>query len=67
MKNLDRLLKIGDYQVDRHAVSDMQLLLMLIAIDPSDRQKEILDAFNVEIYDYNGKAIYPRKSDATSQ
>jgi hypothetical protein len=67
MKHFDRLLNIGDYQVDRHAVSDTQLLLMLLAIDPTEKQKQILDAFDVKIYDYNGKSIYPREKNATSE
>lgn len=65
MKNLSRLLQIGDYKIDRHAISDMQLMLLLVAIDPSEKQREILDAFGVQIYDYDGKAIYPRDDDAT--
>jgi hypothetical protein len=56
-----RLLKIGEFEVDRHSMSDMQILLIAIAVDPSDKQREVLDAFGIEIYDFNGKAIYPRK------
>lgn len=60
--NLDRLLKIGDFEVDRHGMSDMQILLLAIAIDPSEKQKQVLDAFDIAIFDYNGKSIYPPKA-----
>ena len=61
MADLSRLLKIGDFKIDRHAISDQNLLLMLIAIDPTEKQKEILDALDIKIFDYDGKPIYPRK------
>jgi hypothetical protein len=60
MADLSRLLKIGDFEIDRHALSDQQLLLLLIAIDPSEEQKVILDTLDIKILDYNGKSIYPR-------
>lgn len=60
MKIDNRLLKFGEFEVDRHAVSDIQLLLLLIAIDPSEKQKEVLDAFDIKLFDYNGNKIYPR-------
>jgi hypothetical protein len=56
---LDRLLKIGKYEVDRHGMSDMQILLLALAIDPSEKQKQVLDAFDIKIFDFNGKSIYP--------
>lgn len=61
MKQFDRLLKIGEFEVDRHALSDIQMLLLVLAIDPSEPQKQVLDALGVKIYDYNGKQIYPRE------
>lgn len=60
MKPLDRLLKIGEFEVDRHGLGDMQILLLVLAIDPSEKQKQVLDAFDIKIVDYNGKTIYPR-------
>lgn len=59
---LNRLLKIGEFEVDRHGLGDMQILLLAIAIDPSEKQRQVLDAFGIEIYDYNGKKIYPSPS-----
>lgn len=59
MKQHDRLLKVGEFEVDRHAISDIQMLLLVLAMDPTEKQKQVLDAFGVKIYDYNGKLIYP--------
>lgn len=60
MKNIDRLLKIGEFEVDRHGMSDIQILLLALAIDPSEKQKQVLDAFGIKIFDFNGKSIYPK-------
>jgi len=60
MKKVDRLLKIGEFEVDRHVMSDSQILLLALAIDPTEKQKEVLDAFDVKIIDCNGKSIYPK-------
>ena len=65
MNNLSRLLDVGGFKVDRHGMSDMQILLLALAIDPTEKQREVLDAFNVEIFDYNGKPIYPRDKNVT--
>lgn len=61
--NLNRLLKIGEFEVDRHGMSDMQILLLALAIDPTEKQKQVLDAFDIKIFDYNGKSIYPREKE----
>jgi hypothetical protein len=60
MKNFDRLLSIGEYKVDRHSMSDAQIILLALAIDPSEKQRQVLDAFGIEIFDFNGKKIYPQ-------
>lgn len=36
------------------------LLMLLICIDPTEKQKELLDKFGVVFTDDNGKRIYPR-------
>jgi len=56
----DRLLKVGKFEVDRHGMTDIQILLMVLASDPTEKQKVVLDAFDVKILDYNGKPIYPQ-------
>ena len=56
----DRLLKIGEFEVDRHSMSDAQIILLALAMDPSEKQKQVLDAFGIEIFDFNGKRIYPQ-------
>jgi len=67
MKSLQRLLKIGEFEVDRHGISDNQILLLAIAVDPTPKQKQVLDAFGIVIYDVNGKKIYPREENATTK
>lgn len=66
-QKLDRLLKIGQFEVDRHAITDQQILLLAIAIDPTPKQKEVLDAFGIKIYDSNGKSIYPGAGDVATK
>ena len=61
MNKFDRLLKIGEYEVDRHSMSDAQIILLALAVDPSEKQREVLDAFGIEIFDFNGKRIYPKE------
>jgi len=62
MNNFDRLLKVGEFEVDRHGMSDIQIILLVLVMDPTEKQKQVLDAFGIKIYDYNGKSIYPKES-----
>ena len=64
---LDRMLKIGQFEIDRHAITDNQILLLAIAIDPTPKQREVLDAFGVKFFDSNGKNVYPGVKDVTSR
>jgi hypothetical protein len=66
-KTLQRLLKIGEFEVDRHSLSDVQILLLILAMDPTEKQKQVLDAFEIKIYDVNNKLIYPREPNAVTK
>jgi hypothetical protein len=64
MKDMNRLLSVAGFKVDRHAMTDMQIVLLILAIDPTDKQKQVLDAFGIEIFDYNGRKVYPQPQPA---
>ena len=60
-------MKIDGFSIDAHKMDDVGVLLLAIAIDPTPKQKEVLDAFNIRMCDTNGKLIYPRTNDVASE
>lgn len=55
---------IDEYEIDVSVLKNNPFItqLLLIAIDPSPKQKLILDAVGVKLTDINGKYIYPKET-----
>jgi len=55
--------KIDDFTFDKNRVSNSPflMLMLLIVIDPNEKQKEVLDKFGVVFTDDFGKQIYPKE------
>lgn len=54
--------KIDGFTFDKMRVSNAphMLLMLLIAIDPTEKQKEILEKFEVVFTDDNKKQVFPK-------
>ena len=56
-------IKIDGFTFDKAFLESnpIMTLMLLIAIDPTEKQKELLDLIDVIVADDNGKKLYPRE------
>ena len=56
-------IKIDGFTFDKVFLESnpIMTLMLLIAIDPSKKQKELLDLIDIVVADDNGKKLYPRE------
>jgi len=57
--------KIDEFTFDKGRMSDPRnaamLLMLLIAIDPTEKQKELLEKFEVVFTDDNKRRVFPKE------